>query len=144
MKKYLAIYLGSPESAALRQWNAMPEAERKARERAGIEAWMRWGEEHAASIVDRGTPLGKTKRTDASGMSETRNMLCGYVLIEAESHEAAARMFTNHPHFSIFPGQSVEIMECLPLPPDVSAQNRRSTTPSVARQRKSSKRSAPA
>jgi len=25
-------------------------------------------------------------------------------------------LFIDHPHFSIFPGQSVEIMECLPLP----------------------------
>ncbi len=77
---------------------------------------MRWGEEHEASIVDQGTPLGKTKRTDASGMSDIRNMMSGYVIVEAESHEAAARLFLNHPHFSIFPGQSVEIMECLPLP----------------------------
>ncbi len=28
----------------------------------------------------------------------------------------AARMFADHPHFAIFPGDSVEIMECLPLP----------------------------
>jgi hypothetical protein len=29
---------------------------------------------------------------------------------------AAARMFEMHPHFAIFPGDSVEIMECLPIP----------------------------
>jgi hypothetical protein len=40
----------------------------------------------------------------------------GYVIVEAESHEAAAQMFKNHPHFSIFPGEAVEIMECLPMP----------------------------
>jgi hypothetical protein len=43
-------------------------------------------------------------------------MVTAYVLIEAESHDAAAQLFANHPHFSIFPGQSVEIMECLPMP----------------------------
>jgi hypothetical protein len=42
--------------------------------------------------------------------------MTAYVLVRAESHEAAARMFENHPHFTIFPGDSVEIMECLPLP----------------------------
>ncbi len=62
------------------------------------------------------TPLGKTKRVDASGASDAKNMMTGYTIIEAESHEAAARLFANHPHFSIFPGESVEIMECLPLP----------------------------
>ena len=37
-------------------------------------------------------------------------------VVRAETHEAAARMFENHPHFAIFPGDSVEIMECLPIP----------------------------
>lgn len=116
MKKFLAIYLGSLQPGAFQEWNAMGEAERKQRQRSGMEAWMRWGKEHEASIVDTGTPLGKTKRVDASGVSDTRNMLTGYVIIEAQSHEAAARLFASHPHFSIFPGEAVEIMECLPLP----------------------------
>ena len=30
--------------------------------------------------------------------------------------EAAAKLFERHPHFTIFPGDSVEIMECVPLP----------------------------
>lgn len=94
----------------------MPEAARKERQRSGMETWMRWGKEHEKSIVDQGTPLGKTKRADAAGVSDIKNMMTGYVLIEAESHEAAARMFADHPHFSVFPGQSVEIMECLPMP----------------------------
>jgi hypothetical protein len=38
------------------------------------------------------------------------------VIVQAESHEAAAKLFENHPHFTIFPGDSVEIMECLRLP----------------------------
>jgi hypothetical protein len=116
VKRFLAIYLGSPEAPAFKEWMAMPDAERKPRERAGFEAWMRWGKVNEASIVDQGTPLGKTKRVDANGVSDARNAMCGYVLIEAESHEAAARMFNEHPHFSNFPGESVEIMECLPMP----------------------------
>lgn len=116
MKRFLAIYLGSMQSPAFEQWHAMEEAERKERQRAGLEAWMRWGKEHEESIVEMGTPLGKTKRVDANGVSDTKNAMTGYVIVEAESHEAAARMFANHPHFSIFPGEAVEIMECLPVP----------------------------
>lgn len=116
MKRFLAVYLGSFESPAFKRWKAMDEAERKQRQRSGMEAWMRWGEEHRAAIVDQGTPLGKTKRVDTNGVSDTKNMMSGYVVVEAESHEAAAQLFVDHPHFSIFPGQSVEIMECLPLP----------------------------
>jgi ribosomal protein S17 len=37
-------------------------------------------------------------------------------VVQAESQEAAARLFEHHPHFSIFPGDGVEIMECLPIP----------------------------
>ena len=116
MKRFLAIYLGSMGSPAFKRWNAMDEAQRKERQRSGMEAWMGWGKEHAKSIVDVGGPLGKTKRADADGVSDTKNMMSGYVVVEAESHEAAAQMFANHPHFSTFPGESVEIMECLPMP----------------------------
>jgi hypothetical protein len=116
MKRFLATYLGSPDPAAFNRWNAMNEAERKERQRSGMEAWMRWGKDHEKSIVDTGTPVGKAKRVDANGVSDTKNMITGYVIIEAESHEAAARLFADHPHFSIFPGEAVEIMECLPMP----------------------------
>ena len=30
-------------------------------------------------------------------------------------HEAAAKLFQSHPHFTIFPGDAVEVMECLNL-----------------------------
>jgi hypothetical protein len=116
MKRFLAIYLWSTESPALKQWHAMSEAERKERQRSGMEAWMRWAEHHEKSIVDMGAPLGKTTRADANGVSDTKNRMTAYAIVEAESHDAAARLFANHPHFSIFPGESVEIMECLPLP----------------------------
>jgi hypothetical protein len=116
LKRFLAIYLGSPESAGYKRWLAMNEAERKRSEISGMQTWMRWGEQHAAAIVETGGPLGKTKRVDPEGVSTTRNAICGYVVVEAESHEAAARMFADHPHFTIFPGEAVEIMECLPIP----------------------------
>lgn len=30
--------------------------------------------------------------------------------------EVVAKLFEGHPHFSIFPGEAVEVMECLPVP----------------------------
>jgi hypothetical protein len=94
----------------------LDEQKRKAREAEGLKAWMEWGQRHAAATVDQGTPLGKTKRASPEGLDTIKNVMVGYVVIQAESHEAAAKMFENHPHFTIFPGDSVEIMECLPLP----------------------------
>ncbi len=116
MKKFLAVYIGSPDPAAMEKWKAMPESERKKKEFAGIQAWMNWAEKNSKSIKDNGNPLGKTKRIDKSGISDTKNLLTAYTVVEAESHEAAAKLFLNHPHFTEFPGESIEIMECLPLP----------------------------
>jgi hypothetical protein len=36
-----------------------------------------------------------------------------YMIIQADSHEAAAAMFIHHPHFNIFPGDGVQIIELL-------------------------------
>jgi hypothetical protein len=60
--------------------------------------------------------LGKTKQISGEGINDTRNDLAAYVIVRAESHQAAARLFENHPHFAIFPGDAVEVMECLPVP----------------------------
>ncbi len=49
-------------------------------------------------------------------MPDTKNEITAYTIVQAELHEAAAELFANHPDFMIFPGQSVEVMECLPLP----------------------------
>jgi hypothetical protein len=116
MKRFLAIYTGSEEAMRRSGWQALDETARQARQAEGFQAWIAWGAANAAAIVDRGSPLGRTKRTDASGISDTTNAIAGYVVVEAESHEAAAKLFENHPHFAIFPGEAVEIMECLPIP----------------------------
>jgi hypothetical protein len=116
MKRFLAIYIGTEAALEKSRWNKLDEEKRKAREAAGMKAWMEWGTAHLAAIVDQGTPLGKTKRASPEGIADIKNVMTGYVIVQAESHDAAATLFQNHPHFAIFPGDSVEIMECLPLP----------------------------
>jgi hypothetical protein len=113
---YLAVFLGSKNSAKFAAWNALPEAERKARETRGIAAWKSWAEKHQASLVQMGGPLGKTKKVDAQGIADITNAIGAFTVVRAASHEAAAKMFEDHPHFSIFPGESVEIMPVLPVP----------------------------
>ena len=112
----MAVYIGTEAAFEKAQWNKLDEQKRKALEASGIKAWMDWGTANAAAIVDQGSPLGKTKRASSRGVSDSKNAMTGYVIVQAESHEAAARLFESHPHFTIFPGDSVEIMECLPLP----------------------------
>jgi hypothetical protein len=116
MKRFLAIYIGTEAAFERSQWSKLDDEKRKELDAAGVGAWMQWGTAHAAAIVDQGSPLGKTKRASPEGITDIKNSMTGYVIVQAESHEAAARLFENHPHFTIFPGDSVEIMECLPLP----------------------------
>ena len=116
MQNYLAIFTATDSSRARSGWAALSEEEVNARRAAGVKAWNAWVELHAAAIVDQGSPIGKTKRADAGGLSDGTNTITAYTIVRAESHDAAARMFENHPHFTIFPGEAVEIMPCLPLP----------------------------
>ena len=116
MKKFLAIYMGGPSSFEKSGWNALDEPERKQRERAGMEGWKKWAEDNKASIVELGSPVGKTKKISTQGISDAKNEICAQTIVQAESYEDAAKIFENHPHFAIFPGDAVEIMECLPIP----------------------------
>ena len=79
-------------------------------------AWKAWAEKYQDVIVEMGVPLGRTKRIDSAGVVDVSNELAGFTVVRAASHEAAATMFENHPHFSIFPGDRVEIMPVLPVP----------------------------
>jgi hypothetical protein len=109
MKRFLALYMGSPSL----EHPAPPD---KATIAKGMAAWHKWMSDHEKIVRDSGGPLGKTKRTGKNGITDIRNAVAGYVIVEAQSHEAAAKLFENHPHFAIFPGDSVEIMEVLPVP----------------------------
>ena len=115
MKHYLAVFTGT--KAGREQWDQLDADTRKQREQQGIAAWHQWMQDHAADIVEPGAPLGKTKRTTRDGIADTSNNLAAYVKVQAESQQAAAEMFRNHPHFTFFPGDGVEVMECLPIPP---------------------------
>jgi hypothetical protein len=116
MPRFVALYMGwdRPEDQA--EWNALSPAEQAQRQQDGMTAWGQWVERHQAAIVDMGSPLGKTLMASPAGVTSTRNAVAAYVIVEATSHDEAARMFENHPHFSILPGRSVEILECLPMP----------------------------
>jgi len=114
MKNFLAVYVGS--AAGMQAWREMDEAQRKQKEAAGMEAWQAWMEANAPSVVDMGGPLGKTKKVTDAGIEDTSNEMGAFMVVRADSHEAAAKLFDKHPHFSIFPGDSVEIMPVLPIP----------------------------
>ena len=114
MKTYLAVFTGSPNAMA--SWEKLPEAERQQKMTQGIAAWKKWATDNAAAIVEMGGPLSRTKQVTKAGIADVRNNLAAFTLVRAESQDAAAKMFVNHPHFTLFPGEGVEVMEVLPVP----------------------------
>ena len=108
MKSFLAIYTGTPTDGP-------PQMDPKDMQ-AGMQGWNDWMTRHAGQIEVTGGPLGRTKKVSKAGVADIRNNASGFVIVRAESQEAAAKMFENHPSFAIFPGDGVEIMEILPIP----------------------------
>jgi hypothetical protein len=113
---YLAVFLGSKDNPRLKEWMSLPEQERQAREKEGIAAWHAWVAKHQPAIVDLGGPLGKTKTIGPHGIADSSNALTAFTVVRSASHEDAAKMFEGHPHFTIFPGETIEVMPLLPIP----------------------------
>ncbi len=94
--------------AGLDDWMKLPEAERKAQEVQMQSDWNAWMAEHKA-VISETAGVGKPKRVTSGGVEDSRNDIMMYSFVEAESLEAAADMFKNHPHFGI-PGGWIEVM----------------------------------
>ena len=110
-QKFLVLYL--VPVAVMADWAKTDPATRQVEEKKMMEAWGKWMSEHADMIISTEAG-GKTKRVSASGVSDTKNdiILCSFV--EAQSHEAAAKAFENHPHLQI-PQSSIEVMYVRPM-----------------------------
>ena len=113
-KEYLAVFLSS--YSKMQEWEKLSDTERSEREDKGIQAWHAWVGKNENAITVMGSPIGPTKLVNTKGISAIENQITAYTVVRAESHEAAAKLFENHPHFAIFPGESIEVMECLPIP----------------------------
>lgn len=113
---FLAVFIGSKTSTKMVAWNALSEAERQKKTQEGISAWKGWVEKHKAAIEAMGGPLGKTKKVSPNGIEDISNTMGAFTVVRAESHEAASKLFENHPRFTHFPGESVEVMPVLPIP----------------------------
>ena len=111
MKKFMVLYMASSADFEKMMKNSTPEQQKK-----GMDAWMKWMDKNKKSLVDGGGPLGKTKRVDAKGASNTKNSVGGYSIVQARSHDDAAKMFgKEHPHLQM-PGAWIEIVEIMSIP----------------------------
>lgn len=109
MKKFFVLFC--VPARATEEWMAtVDETTRKEQSDKMMRDWEQWMAEHESIILDQGLPLGKTKRVTSEGVSDTKNDLNWYLVIEAESHEAAAGLFEGHPHLQI-PTSYIEVMD---------------------------------
>ncbi|RFB81401.1 hypothetical protein [Methylovirgula sp. 4M-Z18] len=113
---FLAVFLGDKTGARRRAWDALPEQEQQAKMQAGMAAWKAWVEKHQSRIVEMGGPLGKTKAIGDHGIQDIANAMTAFTVVRAASHEEAAQLFDGHPHYTIFPGETIEVMPVLPIP----------------------------
>ncbi len=111
MKKFLVLYLAP--ASVLEEWARTDPEKRKAAEAKMRAEWNKWMSDHAEMITDTGAG-GKTRRISSSGASDFRNDIMLYSFVEAESHEAAAGAFEDHPHLQI-PQATIEVMETRPM-----------------------------
>ena len=111
---YLAVFTSDKTSPKWRAWRAMREAEQAETARLGVAAVADGAEAHRDSIVFQGGPLGPTKRIgDDGAVTDVVNLLTVFMVVRADSHEAAARLFEGHPHMNPFPCDGVEVMPVL-------------------------------
>jgi hypothetical protein len=107
LKKFLVLYLVPGEVMA--EWARTDPATRGPAEQKMRAEWGRWLGEHAGMIVLT-EAAGKTKVVAAGGITDSRNDIMLYSIVEAESHDAAAKAFAQHPHLTI-PQSSIQITE---------------------------------
>lgn len=109
MPLFLAAY--TMTRADLAKFRAMPKADQDAIDNKGLPEWEEWDKRNAKAIRNHGGMVGTTTRITRDGtIAPATNDFCGYLIVEAESAEAAAALFADHPHINTFPGDAVDIM----------------------------------
>jgi hypothetical protein len=116
MPRFVAVYTMKPEDVAA--FRARPKSEQAAIDKAGLKAWEDWGNRNAAAIVATDVMVGKTRRVTKTGIVDPRNHIAGFLIVEAADIDAAAGLFQDHPHITIFPGDSIDIMPEVTEPPE--------------------------
>ncbi|MCZ0914194.1 hypothetical protein O4157_15665 [Gordonia amicalis] len=75
-------------------------------------AWSAWAQAHQTALIDPGAPLFRKRRVTADGVEEFEDAKVAYAVVEADSHDDAVRILGEHPHLTLFRGNSIEVIEC--------------------------------
>jgi len=110
MKKFIALYL-APADAVSASLSASPEEKAE-----GMKVWMNWKERSGDKILDLGAPLIDGITLTGNGRPyDSKNDICGYSIVQAESKEQAQKLFQDHPHVDWIPEAAVSIHEVVEM-----------------------------
>ena len=116
MPRFVAVYTMKPED--ITAFRAHPKSVQEATDKAGLKVWEEWGKRNAAAIVATDVMVGKTRRGTKSGIADAQNQIAGFLIVEAADIAAAAGLFQDHPHFTVFPGDGIDVMPVVTGPPE--------------------------
>jgi len=116
MPRFVAVYTMKPED--LDAFRARPKSEQEAIDKVGLKAWEEWGMRNATAIIATEVMVGKTRRVTKSGITDAQNQIAGFLIVEAADIAAAADLFQDHPHITVFPGDGIDIMPVVTGPPE--------------------------
>jgi hypothetical protein len=107
LKKFLVLYLVPAD--VLASWAKTDPGVKKAAEEKMRDEWQHWMSDHG-KMLTLTEAAGKTKTVTSTGIGDTKNDILLYSIVEAETHDVAAKAFAHHPHLQI-PQSSVQVME---------------------------------
>lgn len=105
MGKFLAIFNGAADENDKVELTDQQQSD-------FLTAWAAWANAHEGSLTDPGAPLFRKKRISARGVEDFEDAKVAYAVVEAATHDDAAQIFNEHPHLSLDPGNSIEVIEC--------------------------------
>ena len=106
----MAVYIAPQAEVAKMMASMTKEDGEKA-----MAAWGKWIDAHKANIVDAGAAMGKTKRVTGAGVVDAKNDITGFSIVQAESHDEAAKMFIDHPHYGFINEATIDVMEWIEM-----------------------------
>ncbi len=113
IKRFMVFYLIPLET--MNDWQKVDPEFRKSSEEKMKQEWAAWMQKHSSMILSTEVG-GKTKYVVANGVTDMRNDIILFSLVQGESHDAVAKEFHNHPHLQI-PNASIQVMEVMPMGP---------------------------
>ena len=108
MKKFLVLFLTPIE--IMEDWMQRSPEERKKMESDMSKEWDAWMKNNMSSFVEEPVGAGKPKIVTGTGVADARNDVMMWAIVQAKSHDEAAKIFKGHPHLQI-PESSIELME---------------------------------